>query len=209
MVTIGLIGSGHIGQALARQAIAHGYDVVLSNSRGPETLAELVAELGPRASAATPAEAGAAGDIVVVTVPFKAYQRVPAEPLAGKVVIDTNNYYFERDGHNEAIDEGRATVSGLLQAHLPDSKVVKAFNNIGSADILGHATPPGTADRRALPVAGDDQEAKKRVTDLIEEFGFDVVDVGPLSEGARYDRDKPAYGPRLNSAELRAALAKG
>ncbi|MFC1419392.1 NADPH-dependent F420 reductase [Streptacidiphilus cavernicola] len=209
MATIGLIGSGNIGQAVARQAIAHGHSVVLSNSRGPETLADLVAELGPKARAATPAEAGADGDLVVVTVPFKAYQRVPAEPLAGKVVIDTNNYYFERDGHYEEIDSGRATVSGLLAAQLPDSRVVKAFNNIQAAHILEHASPAGSPDRRALPIAGDDAEAKQLVTDLIEEFGFDVVDAGPLVEGRRFDRDKPAYGPRLNSDELRRALAKG
>ena len=209
MATIGLIGSGNIGQAIAKQAIAHGYDVVLSNSRGPETLADLVAELGPKATAATPAEAGAAGDIVVVTVPLKAYQRVPAEPLGGKVVIDTNNYYFERDGHIDALDSGEATVSGLLAAHLPDSRVVKAFNNIQAAHINEQATPPGTPDRRALPIAGDDAEAKKVVTDLIEEFGFDVVDAGPLAEGRRFERDKPAYGPRLTAAELREALAQG
>jgi 8-hydroxy-5-deazaflavin:NADPH oxidoreductase len=209
MGTIGLIGSGHIGQAIAKQALAHGYSVVLSNSRGPETLADLVAELGPNARAATPAEAGAAGDIVVVTIPFKAYQRVPAEPLAGKVVIDTNNYYFERDGQVDAIDSGEATVSGMLAAHLPDSKVVKAFNSIQAAQIGEDATPAGTPDRRALPIAGDDAEAKKQVTALIEAFGFDVVDAGPLVEGRRFDRDKPAYGPRLTAPELREALARG
>ena len=209
MATIGLIGSGNIGQAIAKQAIAHGHSVVLSNSRGPETLADLVAELGPNARAATPAEAGAEGDIVVVTVPFNAYQRVPAEPLAGKVVIDTNNYYFERDGHVDAIDSGEATVSGLLAAHLPDSKVVKAFNNIQADHIGDQATPAGTPGRRALPIAGDDADAKKQVTALIESFGFDVVDAGPLVEGRRFDRDKPAYGPRLTVPELRDALAKG
>ena len=209
MATIGLIGSGNIGQAIAKQAIAHGHSVVLSNSRGPETLADVVAELGPKARAATPAEAGADGDLVVVTVPFKAYQRVPAEPLAGKVVIDTNNYYFERDGHVAAIDSGEATVSGLLAAHLPDSRVVKAFNNIQADHIGEHASPAGSPDRRALPIAGDDAEAKQVVADLIDAFGFDVVDAGPLVEGRRFDRDKPAYGPRMNTDELRRALAKG
>src|SRR5690348_18323058 len=98
MTTIGLIGSGHIGSTVARLAVAAGHDVVLSNSRGPETLADLVADLGPRARAATPAEAAAAGDVVVVSVPLKAYREVPVEPLRGKVVIDTNNYYPQRDG---------------------------------------------------------------------------------------------------------------
>lgn len=207
MTTIGLIGSGNIGQAIAKQAIAHGHTVVLSNSRGPETLADLVAELGPEASAATAAEAAAAGEIVVVTVPFKNYRDVPVEPLAGKVVIDTNNYYFERDGHFADLDNGNATVSGLLAAHLPDSRIVKAFNMIEALAIGTDAKPAGTAGRRALPIAGDDAEAKKIVTQLIEEFGFDVVDAGPLAEGARFDRDKPAYGPYLTAAALTEALA--
>src|SRR3954469_12475425 len=113
MTTLGLIGSGHIGSTVARLAVAAGYNVVLSNSRGPETLSALVAELGPRARAATPAEAAAAGDVVVVTVPLRAYRSVPVEPLAGKVVIDTNNYYPDRDGRIAEIDNGSATVSGL------------------------------------------------------------------------------------------------
>src|SRR5688500_15428880 len=130
MTTIGLIGSGNIGSTVARLAVAAGHDVVLSNSRGPETLADLVAELGDRARAATAAEAAEAGDIVVVTIPLKAYREVPVEPLRGKTVIDTNNYYPDRDGHIAELDDESTTTSELLQAHLPGSHVVKAFNNI-------------------------------------------------------------------------------
>ena len=209
MTTIGLIGSGNIGQAIAKQAIVHGYQVVLSNSRGPETLADLIAELGPQASAATAEQAAAQADIAVVTVPFKNYLQVPVEPLAGKVVIDTNNYYFERDGHYEEIDNGTATVSGLLAEHLPTSKVVKAFNMIQALAIGSDATPAGSPARRALPIAGDDADAKATVAALLEEFGFDVVDAGPLVEGRRYDRDKPAYGPNLDVQRLTEALAAG
>src|SRR6187402_2873830 len=113
MTTFGIIGSGQIGSNVARAVIAHGHDVVLSNSRGPETLAGLVAELGPSARAATVEEAAAAGDIVLVAIPFNAYETIPAEPLAGKVVLDANNYYFERDGHYPTVDAGEATSSGL------------------------------------------------------------------------------------------------
>jgi predicted dinucleotide-binding enzyme len=207
MTTIGFIGSGHIGQAIAKQAIAHGHQVVLSNSRGPETLAALVADLGPQARAATSEEAAAAGDIVVVTIPFKNYGQVPAAPLVGKVVIDTNNYYFERDGHFPDVDSGETTASGKLAAHLAGAKVVKAFNSIRAAEIGEDAKPAGTPNRRALPIAGDDDAAKQVVRQLIEEFGFDVVDAGPLVEGRRYDRDQPAYGAPLNADELRTALA--
>src|SRR5918911_4271685 len=136
--TIGLIGAGHIGSQLARLAVKNGYQVVISNSRGPATLSGLVEELGPQARAATAAEAAKAGDIVVVTVPLKNYRQVPAEPLAGKVVIDTNNYYPQRDGHIPELDNESTTTSELLQAHLPTSKVVKAFNHIYAAELTTH-----------------------------------------------------------------------
>src|SRR5215469_13672069 len=122
-MTIGLIGAGHIGSQIARLAVANDYDVVISNSRGPGTLSTLAAELGPRARAATVVDAAKAGDIVVVSVPLKNYRAVPAEPLAGKIVIDTNNYYPERDGHILELDKESTTTSELLQAHLPTSKV--------------------------------------------------------------------------------------
>jgi predicted dinucleotide-binding enzyme len=205
--TIGLIGAGHIGSQLARLAIRSGYSVVISNSRGPETLADLVAELGSRARAATAVDAAKAGDLVVVTVPLKNYAQVPVEPLAGKIVIDTNNYYPARDGHIPELDNESTTTAELLQAHLPASKVVKAFNHIYAAELTTHGTPAGTPDRRALVIAGDDAEAKRVVAHLIDQFGFDVVDAGPLREGWRIQRDTPGYGPRRNADELRRDLA--
>jgi 8-hydroxy-5-deazaflavin:NADPH oxidoreductase len=207
MTTIGIIGAGNIGSQLARLAVRNGHEVVIANSRGPETLTDLVAELGEGARAATRDEAAAAGEIVVVTTPLAAIETIPVGPLAGKVVIDTNNYYPQRDGHIEALDSETTTTAELLQDHLPDSRVVKAFNHIGAADLTGHAAPAGTSDRRALVVAGDDPEAKRAVSDLIDQFGFDVVDAGPLAEGWRIQRDTPGYGPRLTAAELREALA--
>jgi len=208
LTTIGLVGSGHIGSQLARLAVAHGYDVVVSNSRGPETLADLVAELGPRARAGTAQEAAEAGDLVVVTVPLKAYQDVPVQPLDGKVVIDTNNYYFERDGRIEALDREETTVSAMLQAHLPGSSVVKAFNNITAADLTDDSSPTGTPDRRALPIAGDDEAAKALVTTLLDELGFDAVDAGTLAESWRFERDRPAYGFRMTAATVPTKLAE-
>ncbi len=207
MTTIGIIGAGHIGSQVASAAIAHGYDVVIANSRGPETLAELVAELGPKARAATADEAAAAADVAVVTIPFKAYDKVPVEPLAGKIVIDTNNYYFERDGHYPQLDDGLATVTGMLQEHLPASKVAKGFNHIQSGDITTDGTPAGTANRRALATASDHEDAALFVEKLYDEFGFDTVNIGPLSESWRVERDRPAYVTRQNAEELRANLA--
>jgi 8-hydroxy-5-deazaflavin:NADPH oxidoreductase len=207
MTTIGFIGAGNIGSQVARLAIRRGDDVVLSNSRGPETLAALVAELGPKARAATVLEAAKAGDLVVVTIPLKAIGTVPVEPLVGKIVIDTNNYYPARDGHIRELDEERTTTADLLQAHLPQSKVVKAFNHIYAAQLTTHGQAPGTPNRRALVIAGNDAEAKAHVTKMLDAFGFDTVDAGPLSESWRIQRDTPGYGPRRNAEELRRDLA--
>ena len=207
MKTIGLIGAGHIGSQVARLAVAHGDSVVISNSRGPETLADLVKELGPRARAATPLEAAKAGDIVVVSVPLKNYRTVPVEPLAGKIVIDTNNYYPQRDGQIPELDNESTTTAELLQAHLPTSKVVKAFNHIYAAELTTHGQPAGTPNRRALAIAGDDPSAKAVVTKMLDAFGFDTVDAGPLREGWRIQRDTPGYGPRRTAEELKRDLA--
>jgi predicted dinucleotide-binding enzyme len=207
MKTLGLIGAGHIGSQLARLAVAHGYDVVLSNSRGPDTLTALVKELGPKARAATPAEAAQAGDIIAVTIPLKNYRQVPVAPLAGKIVIDTNNYYPARDGHIAELDNESKTTSELLQSHLPASKVVKAFNHIHANELTTDAQPAGSKNRRALAIFADDATAKTTVTKLIDEFGFDTVDGGALQESWRIQRDTPGYGPRRTAGELRQDLA--
>jgi predicted dinucleotide-binding enzyme len=168
--------------------------VVLSNSRGPETLKELVDELGPRARAATPAEVAQVADLVVVSIPLRAYPQVPVEPLAGKVVMDTNNYYPARDGQIAELDDGSATTGQLLQRHLPGAHVVKVFNNIVYTHIVSLARPAGAPDRSALAIAGDDADAKAAVTAFLDAIGWDAVDAGPLAEGWRFERDTPAYG---------------
>ena len=207
MTTIGIIGAGQIGSQIARLAVENDCNVVISNSRGPETLSALIAELGPKARAATAVEAAKAGDVVVVAVPLKNYRKVPVEPLMGKIVIDTDNYYPERDGHIPELDNESTTTSELLQAHLPTSKVVKAFNHIYAADLATHGQPAGAKNRRVLVIAGDDKDAKARVAHLLDQFGFDTVDAGPLREGWRIQRDTPGYGPRRTAEELRRDLA--
>ncbi|MFB4353916.1 NAD(P)-binding domain-containing protein [Microbacterium sp. LS_15] len=207
MTTLGIIGAGHIGSQVARAAVAHGYDVVIANSRGPETLAPLVAELGDRARAATAAEAAAAADIAVVTIPLGRIDELPVDELAGKIVLDTNNYYFERDGRIEALDKGETTTSELLQRRLPTSRIAKAFNHIMARDITTDGAPAGSENRRALATAGDDADAVDFVTRFYDELGFDTVNIGPLSESWRVERDRPAYVVRQNAEELRANLA--
>ena len=205
--TLGIIGAGHIGSALARAATRYGWTVVISNSRGPETLVDLVAELGDQARAATAAEAAGSSDLVVVTVPLGALEDLPLAELAGRTVIDTNNYYPQRDGHIEALDQQETTSSQLLAELVPTARVVKAFNHIEARKIIGDASAPGTAERRALLVAGDDAEARQRVAAFVDEIGFDVVELASLAETWRIEPGTPGYGPRLTREGLSVALA--
>lgn len=204
--TVGLIGAGNIGTAVAKLALAAGQQVVLSNSRGPDTLSDLVAELGEGASADTAEGAATRGDLVVVTIPLHAYESVPVEPLAGKVVVDTNNYYPGRDGQIARLDSGEATSSGLLQEHLPTSHVVKAFNHIGAQQLEDDGTPTGTEGRRALAVYGDDDASVTLVAQWLDRLGYDAVVGGDLAESWRIQPDTPGYGPRLDADGLREAL---
>lgn len=205
---IGFIGSGNIGKTLAKSVIRAGHSVVMSNSRGPETLESLVKELGPQASAATAEQAAEAGEVVVVTIPLYALDKVPQAPLAGKTVIDTMNYYPSRDGHIKELDNGKTTTSELTAEHLAGSHVVKAFNSIYAADIEATAKPEGDPSRRTLPIAGNDEAAKKTVADLIHSIGFDVYDAGELHEGFRFENGTPAYCVRAGREELSRLLQK-
>jgi predicted dinucleotide-binding enzyme len=198
-MTVGFIGSGMIGGTVARLSVAAGHHVVLSNSREPETLKDLVGELGPLATAATGQQAATAGDIVVISVPVKAYDSLPAGALAGKVVLDTGNYYPQRDGQIADLDNGAVTTTGLLQRLLPEAKVVKVFNNIFFKHLRSLARPPGAADRTALPIAGDDEKAKAAVAEFLDSIGYDTVDTGPLTESWRQDAGTPCYGAPYGS----------
>ena len=194
MTTVGFIGSGMIGGTVARLSVAAGHHVVLSNSRGPQTLRDLTAELGPLARAATGEQAAADGDIVVVAIPVRAYAGLPAGALAGQTVIDAGNYYPQRDGHIAELDSGAVTSSGLLQRHLSGSHVVKAFNNIYYRHLQSLARPAGAADRTFLPIAGDDAAAKQAVTAFLDSIGYGTVDAGSLADSWRQEPGTPVYG---------------
>lgn len=218
MTIVGFIGSGNIGTTVARLAVGAGHQVVLSNSRGPETLADIVAELGPRASAATSEQAAAAGDLLVVTVPVKSFTKLPAAPLVDKTVIDTCNYGPQRDGHIPELDSNALTSSELLLRHIPNAMLVKAFNNIFYKHLLSLARPAGATDRSYLPIAGDSAPAKAVATEFIESIGYSVVDAGSLTDSWRQATGTPVwgtpYGPFSNEKgqpvsenAIRAALA--
>jgi hypothetical protein len=217
MTTLGLIGSGRIGSTVARLAVDAGHDVVLSNSRGPETLQDLVAELGPRARAASAAEA-AEEDLVLVSIPVLACTALPAAALAGKTVLDTGNYYPERDGQITALNDGSLTDSEYLAQLIPGARVVKVFNNIFFKHLLNLARPSGAPDRTYLPIAGDDAGAKAAVAEFLDSIGYGTVDDGALADGWRQQPGTPVYGipygefanekgTPADAAVIRAALA--
>lgn len=191
--TLGIIGSGPVGSTVARLAVAAGWNVVISNSRGPQTLTGLTAELGERARAATAAEAAAAGDLVVVAVPLIAHAQLPRDVLTGKVVIDTMNYAPDRDGQLPELDSDELTSSELVQRHLNGARVVKAFNNITTPHLAALARPSGTPGRCALPIAGDDHDAKAEVSALLDDLGYDAADIGGLAESWRFSPNTPLY----------------
>ena len=194
MTTWGFIGSGHIGSTVARLAVAAGDEVLMSNSRGPDTLADLVADLGPQARAVSAEEAARTGDVVVVTIPFNAVARTPVAELAGKVVIDTTNYYPARDGLVTGLEDGSTTSSELVQEALHGAHVVKAFNNIQWEHLGALARPAGDPERTTLAVAGDDPAAKTLVRALLDRIGYDSLDLGPLAAGRSVQPGTPAYG---------------
>jgi hypothetical protein len=204
-VRIGIIGAGHIGGTLAARFVATGHEVAISNSRGPETLAGLVEGAEPM----TVGDAERFGEVVVVSIPLGRYREVPTDAVEGKVVIDTNNYYPQRDGHIPELDDDSTTSSELLQAHLAGARVVKAFNAIVWTKLRDDGRPAGDPGRLGIPIAGEDEQAKRTVAELIDEIGFDAVDAGTLAEGGRkHQVGAPAYTQGLPTAELRARLAE-
>lgn len=202
---LGIIGAGPVGAGVARLAVAAGHQVTIANSRGPESLASLCADIG--CEAGTAQEAATAGELVLIAVPLSQLAALPAAALADRIVLDADNYYPERDGVFAELDQHKITTSELLARRLPGARIVKAFNAILASDLDRHARPAGSPNRRALPIAGDDAAAKVRVAELHNQLGYDTVDAGSLGEGWRFERAKPAYCLPLGTMALRDALA--
>ncbi|HSY50018.1 MAG TPA: NAD(P)-binding domain-containing protein [Thermoanaerobaculia bacterium] len=206
-MNIGIIGAGNIGGTTARLFVDAGHEVAISNSRGPETLRDLVASLGPRARAATPSEAARFGEIVLLAIPLKDYTTLPADDLRGRIVIDAMNYYPDRDGHVPRLDSGESTSSEMVAAHLPSARIVKAFNTIWSEHLKTRGNKTVSMDkRRAIFVSGDDAEAKRIVSKLIEEIGFGPYDLGSLHDSAKQQPDAAVYNKDVTVAEARGMV---
>lgn len=193
MTTLGIIGSGKIGSAVARLAVASDLNVVLANSRGPESLSDLTTELGPLAKAGTVEEAAGDGDAVVLSVPLLAVRDLPAGLLRDRLVLDTSNYYPARDGRVTELDTESMTTSELVHGWLPGARHVKAFSNILAHHIPLLPRPSGAADRSALPVASDDVEAKREAAAIMDRLGFDTVDAGTLSDTWKFEPESAGY----------------
>jgi Predicted dinucleotide-binding enzymes len=203
---IGIIGAGNIGTAVAHLAVRAQHEVMLASARGPEALAPLVSEIG--CAAGTLDEAGAFGSLILLAIPLKNYPQLPDRVFAGKIVMDTGNYYPNRDGIIAPLETCQTTTSQWGARFLGGAIIVKAFNSILAGHIQRDAKPRGAPDRRALPIAGDDPTANARVAEFIDSIGFDVVDAGPLSESWRFERARPVYCRVLNRMALTDGLAK-
>lgn len=205
---IGIIGTGHIGGTLAAKLAKAGHSVGMANAHGPQSLQERARSLGDNVCAMTVHEAAKHGEVVIVSIPFGAYRAVPAEPLRGKIVVDTENYYPDRDGRFEELDADRTTSSELLRDHLQTARLVKAFNAVRWTTLAQDDRPRGARGRIAVPLAGDDPDAKRVVAELIDQIGFDPVDVGDLAHGGRRIQPGSAiYVAHLSAEEMRRKLA--
>jgi len=205
---IGIIGAGNIGANAAKLFIKAGHEIAIANSRGAETLKDLVAELGENAQAVSIEEAAKFGEIVFISIPFGRYQTLPSNAFDSKMVVDTNNYYPDRDGSFAELDENKTTSSEMLAEHLRGARIVKGFNTIWFEHLKtqGDTNTP-IEERRAIFIAGDDAEAKKTVARLIEEIGFAAVDTGDLRDGgAAQQPDTAIYNRNLTASEAQAIL---
>ncbi len=205
---IGIIGAGNIGANAAKLFIKAGHEIAIANSRGAETLKDLVVELGEKARAVSIKEASKFGEIVFVSIPFGKYKSLPADAFDGKIVIDSNNYYPDRDGNLAELDDNKTTSSEMLAEHLPGARIVKGFNTIWFEHLKtqGDVSLP-TEKRRAIFIAGDDADAKQKVARLIEEIGFAAVDTGDLRDGGATQQPETAiYNQNLTGSEAQAIL---
>jgi predicted dinucleotide-binding enzyme len=203
---IGIIGTGHVGGILADKFVRVGHEVALANAHGPESLDGMADRLGRRAHTATVPQAARYAEVAILAIPFGQYRQMPAGELVGRVVVDCTNYYPERDGHVAELDQGRTTSSEIVAAHLAGARMVKAFNTMSAEHIRDYEHCGGAEVLYGIPVASDDDGAKRAVMDLVEELGFDPVDGGGLADGGRQQPGSDIYLADLPGDKLRARL---
>jgi len=203
--TVGILGAGKVGTVLARLALAAGHRVLISGSGDPEKIALTISVLAPGAIATTSADAAAGADVVILALPLGKYRALPVDALEDKLVIDSMNYWWEVDGNRDDLAHPVKSTSELIQGFLPRSTLVKAFNHMGYHDLDEEPRSRGETGRKGIAIAGDDESARRTVAALVDDFGFDPVEIGRLRTGRMLEPGHDLFGANVSADEIRTS----